>query len=117
VLHDEPELPWFSHLPTVWNETRVPGGEIGKFAIVERRSGEQWYVGAITNSDPRRLPLKLDFLAPGTTYDATIYRDDPTVSTDTHVAIEHRTVRREDSIDLTLLANGGETVLLKPAMK
>jgi alpha-glucosidase len=117
VLHDEPELPWFSHLPTVWNETRVPGGEIGKFAIVERRSGEQWYVGAITNSDPRRLPLKLDFLAPGTTYDATIYRDDPTVSTDTHVAIDHRTVRREDSIDLTLLANGGETVLLKPAMK
>jgi hypothetical protein len=33
------------------------------------------------------------------------------------VAIEHRTVRRGDSIDLTMLANGGETVLLKPAMK
>ncbi|MGB7266959.1 MAG: glycoside hydrolase family 97 catalytic domain-containing protein [Terracidiphilus sp.] len=116
-FHDEPELAWFSHLPTVWNETRVPGGEIGKFAIVARRSGEQWYVGAITNSDPRRLPLKLDFLKSRTTYDATIYRDDPAVSTATHVAIDHRTVRRGDSIDLTLLANGGETVLLKPAMK
>jgi alpha-glucosidase len=117
VFHDEPELPWFSHLPTVWNETRVPAGEIGKFAVVARRSGERWYVGAITNSDPRRLPLKLDFLQPGATYDATIYRDDPAVPTDTHVAIEHRTVRRGDSIDLTMLANGGETVLLKPAMK
>jgi alpha-glucosidase len=117
VLHDEPELPWFSHLPTVWNETRVPAGEIGKFAVVARRSGERWYVGAITNSDPRRLSLKLDFLQPGATYDATIYRDDPAIPTDTHVAIEHRTVRRGDSIDLTMLANGGETVLLKPAMK
>lgn len=117
VLHDEPELPWFSHLPTVWNETRVPAGEIGKYAVVARRSGEQWYVGAITNSDPRRLSLKLDFLKPGQVYEATIYRDDPAVPTDTHVAIEHRSVRREDSIGLTMLANGGETVLLKPAAR
>lgn len=116
-FHNEPELPWFSHLPTVWNETRVPAGEIGKFAVVARRSGEQWYVGAITNSDMRHLPLKLDFLKPGRIYEATIYRDDPTIPTDTHVAIEHRSVRRGDSIDLTMLPNGGETVQLKPATR
>lgn len=114
-FHNEPELAWFSHLPTVWNDTRVPAGEIGKYAVVARRSGEKWYVGAITNSDPRRLPLKLDFLKPGQRYEATIYRDDPAVQTDTHVAIEHRSVRRGDSIVLKMLANGGETVLLKPA--
>jgi alpha-glucosidase len=116
-FHNEPELAWFSHLPTVWNETRVPAGEIGKFAVVARRSGEQWYVGAITNSDPRRLPLKLDFLRPGQTYEATIYRDDPAVPTDTHVAIERRPVRRGDSIDLNMLANGGESLLLTPARR
>jgi alpha-glucosidase len=115
VLHDEPELPWFSHLPTVWNETRVPAGEIGKFAVVARRSGQEWYVGAITNSDPRQLALKLDFLKPGKVYEATIYRDDPGIATDTHVAVEHRSVHAGDSIDLNMLANGGETVLLKPA--
>lgn len=116
-FHNEPELAWFSHLPTVWNETRVPAGEIGKYAVIARRSGERWYVGAITNSDPRHLPLKLDFLKSGQAYDATIYRDDPSVPTDTHVAIEHRSVRRGDTIDLTMLANGGETVLLKPAKR
>jgi alpha-glucosidase len=117
VLHDEPELPFFSHLPTVWNESVVPAGEIGKFAVVARRSNQDWYVGAITNHDPRHLPLKLDFLKAGTTYNATIYRDDPSVATDTHVAIEHRTVHRGDSIDLNLLANGGETMILKPSVR
>jgi alpha-glucosidase len=117
VLHDEPELPFFSHLPTVWNESVVPAGEIGKFAVIARRSNEDWYVGAITNQDPRHLPLKLDFLKAGATYNATIYRDDPSVATDTHVAIEHRTVHRGDSIDLNLLANGGETMILKPSAR
>jgi alpha-glucosidase len=117
VFHDEPELPWFSHLPTTWDETRVPAGEIGEFAVVARRSGEQWYVGAITNSAPRHFSLKLDFLKPGPLYEATIYRDDPTIPTDTHVAIEHRSVHKGDSIDLTMLPNGGETVLLKPATR
>ncbi len=116
-FHSEPELAWFSHLPTVWDDTRVPAGEIGKFAVVARRSGKEWYVGAITNSDPRRIPLKLDFLKHGQVYEATMYRDDPAVPTDTHVAIEHRSVRSGDSIDLNMLANGGETVLLKPAVR
>ena len=29
--HGEPEISWFEHLPTVWDETRVPLGAIGKY--------------------------------------------------------------------------------------
>jgi alpha-glucosidase len=116
-FHNEPDLSWFDHLPTVWNETRVPSGEIGKFAVIARRSGDRWYVGAITNGDARALPVVLDFLKPALTYEATIYRDDPSVPTDTHIAVEHRTVRKGIKLDLPLLANGGAAILLKPISK
>ena len=34
-----------------------------------------WYVGGITDENAREIKVKLDFLKPGVTYDATIYAD------------------------------------------
>ena len=34
-----------------------------------------WYVGGITDENAREVTVKLDFLKPGTEYDATIYAD------------------------------------------
>ena len=34
-----------------------------------------WYVGGITDENAREVKVKLDFLKPGVTYDATIYCD------------------------------------------
>lgn len=78
-------------MPAVWDETRVPLGEIGKYAVLARRSGNTWYVGAIGDSNENSLWLPLTFLKQGVTYDATIYTDDPAIQTATHVAISHRT--------------------------
>ena len=36
--------------------------EIGKYAIVARRKGKDWYVGGITNNNARSLYLSFDFL-------------------------------------------------------
>ena len=112
--HGEPELKWFDHLPTVWDETHVPLGEIGKYAVLARRSGNNWYVGAVGDSNENKLSLPLTFLKPGVTYDATIYTDDPVVQTATHVAIAHRTVTRADTLDLALMSRGGEAIYLSP---
>lgn len=113
--HGEPELKWFDHLPTVWDETRVPLGEIGKYAVLARRSGNNWYVGAVGDSNENKLPLPLTFLKSGVTYDATIYTDDPAVQTATHVAIAHRSVTRADTLTLALQSRGGEAIYLAPA--
>ncbi|UCG58712.1 MAG: glycoside hydrolase family 97 N-terminal domain-containing protein, partial [Phycisphaerales bacterium] len=40
----EPEIEFFEHLPTVWDDTRVPNGEIGEYITVVRKSGDRWYV-------------------------------------------------------------------------
>lgn len=49
-------------VPTVWDETRLLGGYPGDFAVIARRAGDQWYVGAINGKDsPRKLALELAF--------------------------------------------------------
>ncbi len=62
----EPEcLSFIAAVPTVWDETRALAGEVGKYVAVARRSGETWYVGAMTDWDAREMELDLSFLAAG----------------------------------------------------
>jgi alpha-glucosidase len=57
-----PERKFFRAIPTVWDETRWLGGEIGEWAMVARRSGKEWFIGAITNETARTVTTALDFL-------------------------------------------------------
>ena len=40
---------------------KVLAGEIGEYAIVARRKGNEWYVGGITNNKARELTSTFDF--------------------------------------------------------
>jgi alpha-glucosidase len=117
TYHNEPEIEWFDHLPTVWNETRVPLGKIGEYAVLARRSGTNWYVGAIGDSQGLKLHLPMSFLHGGVTYKATLYADDPALQTATHVAISELKVTRDSILDLPLLPRGGAAIFLTPITK
>lgn len=56
---------FIAKIPLEWDETRLLKGTISKFTIIGRRSGENWYIGAITNKDQRTIDLKTDFLKQG----------------------------------------------------
>jgi len=114
-FHGEPEIVFFQHVPTVWDETKVINGEIGKFATIARRSGEDWFVGTINNREPRQLKLPLKFLAPGRQYTAHIYSDDNSVPTRTHAAVETQMVNSLTTLDVPLQAAGGQAVWIAPA--
>lgn len=112
-MHGEPELKWFTRLPTVWNETRVPMGEIGQYVVVARRRGSNWYIGALTNSQERTLHLPLTFLSAGKHFRATIYRDDSGAPTATHVSMQQQIVTKDTELNITMPANGGEAIYLE----
>lgn len=112
---DSPELQFFKDVPTVWDETRVIHGKIGEYAVIARRSGDDWYVGAINANQRRELSLPLDFLAADTKYQARSYRDDPSVDTATKVRIDNQTVDAQTELTLTIEANGGEAIRITPA--
>ena len=115
VIGDEPELEFYDHVPTVWDETRVTHAQIGEYAVIARRSGREWYIGAMNNKKERSLKLPLDFLSPDKKYVAHIYYDDPTVNTRTRVGIQRNMVDSNTTIDIKLLANGGQAIRIVPA--
>lgn len=65
---------FISSVPVVWDETVVLDGKVGEYVAIARRSGEDWFVGALTGSDQRDITLDLGFIGEGN-YDITIFRD------------------------------------------
>lgn len=92
AVNDEPELSWFDNLKTTWDETRVLDGAPGSHIVIARRSGEEWYVAAMTNNEARTVTIPTDFLEEGKRYTVTIYNDDPTVNTRTKVSARSQIV-------------------------
>jgi alpha-glucosidase len=110
----EPEIEFWDALPTVWDDTKVLAGKIGKYVSVARRSGQNWFLGTITNTDARELKLRLSFLDKHRDYEAVIYADDPTVNTRTHVGIQKIKVNDTTELIVKLPASGGQAVLIRP---
>ncbi|WP_423127211.1 glycoside hydrolase family 97 protein [Gaoshiqia sp. Z1-71] len=110
-----PELEFFKNLPTVWDDTKVLSGAIGEHAAIARRSGESWFVGAITNNDARKLSIRFDFLPEGKKYTAHIYADDANVKSKTQVGMKTQNVDHSTVIDAVLVGSGGLAIRLEPA--
>jgi alpha-glucosidase len=111
----EPEIEFFAHVPTVWDDTKVIQGQIGEYASIARRSGQDWFIGTINNSQPRQLQLPLAFLDKDKKYIAHIYSDNESVKTRTKVGIETLTVNSRTSIDVQLCPAGGQAIWITPA--
>ncbi len=115
VIGDEPELEFFDFVPTVWDDTKVIHGEIGEYAILARRSGENWFIGCMNGDDRHSFNIALDFLDKDRRYLAHIYTDDPAVSTRTHVKISRYTVDSSVILNAELPARGGQAIRIVPA--
>jgi len=50
-------------IPTTWDDIKVLGGYPAEYVIIAKRSGDRWYIGAMTNSSQRVLKVKADFLS------------------------------------------------------
>ena len=73
-MREQECLEFIAEIPTVWDETKGLCGEVGKYIAMARRSGDEWYVGAMTDWSSRELVLDLSFLPEGS-YQVEIYRD------------------------------------------
>ena len=113
-LRGEPGSDFLKIVPTVWDETRVLSGEVGEHIVMARRSGTDWYLGALTNSAARTLPVKLDFLGKGN-WKVRLWHDAADSSDNAeHIAIEERPVKATDSLNLQLAPAGGTVARFSP---
>lgn len=109
-------LRFIKDVPTDWVDTRVLNGEVGDYVTIARkpRTGDDWYLGALTDETARTIDVTLDFLDAGKTYTAEIYRDGPDASYATDkrhsIVIEKRMVKRGDKLALALAPGGGQAI-------
>ena len=110
-------------VPTDWEQTTALQGEVGDYAIIARKekkhrhySGNDWYVGGLTNEDARDVSVKLDFLDNGTEYEAQIYtdtKDSHGISNPYEIAIYTQKVKQGDVLKAHMGSSGGFAVRFK----
>ena len=104
----EKELDFWKHCPTVWDESKALEGEIGEYIVQARRTGNDWFVGAMNGLQARDITLNTaDFLQKGKKYRVEIYNDDPSLQTRTKVSSTVVNVKAGKQLKLHLQASGG----------
>ena len=73
-LKEDETTEFISKIPTTWDDTKVLDAKVGEYIVIARRKGDKWYIGAMTNWEPREFKISLDFLEEGT-YDMIIMKD------------------------------------------
>jgi alpha-glucosidase len=104
-------MKFLSHVPTTWDETLPLSAKIGEHAIIARRKGEEWYVGAMTNEDEREVEIDFSFLPAGVELLAEVYRDDD--RTDINAkwhTYEGIIVTQQSKLTLRLAKGGGAVI-------
>ena len=110
----EEELEFWKAIPSVWDDSRALDGEIGEYIVQARRSGNDWFVGAMTNTEARTVTLTTDFLEQGKKYLLHLYEDDDKLNTRTKVRSTHKKIKAGDKLTLKLKASGGAALHFIP---
>ena len=108
VYKGEKELDFWKYCPTVWDESKALQGEIGEYIVQARRSGNDWFVGAMNGLQARDIIVNTaNFLQKGKKYRVEIYNDDPKLNTRTKVASTVQTIKAGKVLKLHLQPTGG----------
>ncbi|WP_405633265.1 glycoside hydrolase family 97 protein [Pseudoalteromonas sp. Ld20] len=110
-------------VPTDWQHSIALAGEVGDYIVFARKerkrdgySGNDWYLGAVTDEHARTVDIKLDFLDGDKVFEAQIYRDGKNAEWKNNpydIKIEQRIVSAKDTISLKLATSGGTAIRFK----
>ena len=94
------ELDFLKTIPTTWDETRFIDGYPGKFVVLARRHGEQWYIAAL-NAQKEPLKLTLDISGYGV---KNLITDS---ANSTNTISKPMKADKKGNVKLTVQSNGG----------
>lgn len=106
-------------VPCDWDETRYLEAEPGDYLTIARKEkgASAWFIGAITDEHARTTHIRLDFLDPGTQYEATLYEDGKDAdwkSNPESYQISHLKVTRNTTLNIHLASGGGTAISIVP---
>ena len=109
-------------VPLDWKDSRYLEAEPGKYITVARldKNSDDWYVGAITNENPREVVVDMSFLPKGRDYEATIYADGEDADWKTNpqsYQIKKMKVNSKTKLKQRIASGGGMAVRITPMKK
>jgi alpha-glucosidase len=100
-------MKFLSPVPAVWDRTIALDAKVGSYVLMARKSGDEWYVGGMTDEEGRTLTADLSFLGEGT-WTAEIWQDginaDRNGNDYKHVT---QSVTRDTKLNVRMAAGGG----------
>lgn len=107
---NQPGMEFLRVVPTVWDETRVLDGSVGKHIVIARRSGKDWFLGGMSGDDAYSMHLPLTFLGGGE-FTAAIFSDpaDPGAHYES-LTINKPNLKAGDSIEIKMRPAGGVAI-------
>lgn len=102
------------NIPVVWDDLKVLKAKIADYLLLARRSGNEWFVGALTDWTAREMELDLSFLSEGE-FVMEVFQDG--INADRHAQdYKHlkRNVRQGEKIKINLAPGGGWVARISP---
>ncbi|MFT3933919.1 MAG: glycoside hydrolase family 97 protein [Chitinophagaceae bacterium] len=115
-MREDAYTKFLTQIPTVWDTTIGIDGKIGQYAVMARRNGQRWYLGAMGDWGTRTLDVKTDFLTAGKRYKITIVADG--INADHYASdytLQSTTVTGGDAVKIALMPGGGYAAIIEPA--
>ncbi|MBE6679685.1 MAG: hypothetical protein E7598_04090 [Ruminococcaceae bacterium] len=109
AYYNSPFYYFYYNLPTHWDDLHFIDGYPEEYTVLARRSGDAWYVSAIT-TDARTVTIPTDFLVSGK-YNVAVYTDN---EDGTDGVVAYKTVTAGDTLTVDLIKNGGAAIKIVP---
>ncbi len=94
-------IDYMKDVPTTWDETVYIDGFPGKYAVIARRNGQNWYISGVNAlTDPIKLKLQLPMVAGRS---GSLYYDND----QSEAQFANKKVNSDGSIEVTMQPNGG----------
>ena len=112
--YGQPGLDFLKEVPTVSEQYKVLAGEIGEYILAARKSGGKWFIGAMTNSQPRTITLDLGLIPdlPGQVT-MRLWKDAHADMNPAHLVYEEKKAGRNAAFDLKLAPGGGYVAIIE----
>ncbi len=114
---NQPGLDFLKEVPVVWDDMKVLGGYPGQYIAIAKRSGKDWYIGILNNSEARTTQIVLDFLGTGK-YTLESWSDAPDADVNAEDLVKQsQAVDSSDVLKIRMAPGGGYAAIVRIVKK
>ena len=116
--YKEPEtMEFLSQVPVEWDDTKVLKAKVGDYVIIARKNGDDWYIGGMTDWQPREFSIDLWFLEDGK-YKLFAWEDGINAENNAvDFKVTEKDITKNDSITIKMAPGGGYAGIIKKIEK